>query len=75
MMIDPLQGYGLHGGRDAHPKALNGLQAGLSLDVQARDTETATRGQLHIDSAAPMRGDQQGAIFAAINGDGDVFHD
>jgi hypothetical protein len=29
-MIDPLTGYGLHGGRDAHPKAQNGLQAGLS---------------------------------------------
>jgi hypothetical protein len=30
-MIDPLTGYGLQGGRDAHPKAQNGLQDGLSL--------------------------------------------
>jgi hypothetical protein len=29
-MIDPLTGYGLQGGRDAHPKAQNGLQAELS---------------------------------------------
>jgi hypothetical protein len=31
-MIDPFTGYGLQGGRDAHPKAQNGLQAGLSIE-------------------------------------------
>lgn len=61
-------------GEDAHPKAHRGLQAGLSLDVQARDAEAATGRQLDIDSAAGVRGKQQGAVFAAINGNGDVFH-
>jgi hypothetical protein len=28
---------------------------------------------LDIDSAAAMRGKQQGAVFAAIDGNGDVF--
>ena len=60
-------------GEDAHPKALIGLQAGLSLDVQARDAETAARGQSHIYSAAAVRGEQQGAVFAAIDGNGEVF--
>ncbi len=60
-------------GEDAHPKAHRGLQAGLSLDVQARDAEAATGRQLDIDSAAGVRGKQQGAVFAAINGNGDVF--
>jgi hypothetical protein len=60
-------------GEDAHPKALIGLQAGLSLDVQARDAEASARRQLDIDSAAAMRGKQQGAVFAAIDGNGDIF--
>ena len=29
---------------------------------------------MDIDGAAAVRGKQQGAVFAAINGNGDVFH-